>query len=160
MIAELNTLLLKDENDSETSIETPLEPVIATPVIVHTVRHSSRARSQASCSSSFADTFSTPRTSERSTSRSHAARQLQATTAVVSNRSNTTRNRNTGRTSPPVWTVGEFVEFTNNYRGLRGARGHITSVGTAFVSVRLIGRHSHLGIVDRGIRNVRRVGTN
>ena len=177
LVTELNTLVLEEQIDTDQSTEATLEPVvIATPVIANTVnRHrdisspiGNRDRSRGSNSSnSSPEVFLTPRSSERTRAQSRRIRRTRgdrsleratSRTAATSNRRTQpqARSRTDNSLSPTSsLRAGDFVEFTNNYRRLRGARGHIVSVGTAFVSVRLVGTHSHLGIVDRGIRNVR-----
>ena len=168
LVTELNALVLEEHTDTDLSTDATLEPVvIVTPVIANTVRQPrdisspacTRNRSQGSSSP---EVFLTPRSSEHTRPRFNREPRANThqRTRAVSNRGSQNQLRThtvNSRSPPPSLQAGDFVEFTNNYRRLRGAYGHIVSVGTAFVSVRLIGEHSHLGIVDRGVRNVRRV---
>ena len=169
LVTELNALVLEEQTDTDQSTEVTLDPVvIATPVTANTVHQPRdilspvriRNRSRDSQGSTSPEVFLTPRSSERTRVQSNREPRIsnRQRTRAFSNRTghNTSRSRPSNSRSPtPSLRAGDFVEFTNNYRRLRGARGHIVSVGTAFVSVRLIGEHSHLGIVDRGVRNVR-----
>ena len=178
LVAKLNSLLLEEQLESEEP-NTPRNLPIATPVPFAQAgtRRSSPRTSTVPSSQSFSDldrvipdtlqsiptVFATPFTprNQPSTPRRNRNNRRERSNRQRSN-SHTIRSRSSRSSSSSNTSLqeGDLIEFTNNYRGLRGARGYISNIGTAFITARLIGRHSNLGLTNRHINNVRRVRNN